>query len=615
MFRDQYLSENPFRLLGVGSSIAQEKLRRKAEQASKSAEIGIKSSSVHDDQFGKGDIQGVSVLVRDLSNDPTRRTVYRIMWPLSESSLTNLNSLNVSTELSIPPEEILQLEFLLSWCCFIRQKGVTEASDCLEKWSSLYSNDAMDTRLQSLIQGEDDLSEDEALNTVFAAQDQLAQYILNKVISVSTEEWRNKNFNNATEIVRTVLNSPTDENMQDNALEPMIEIGERLSREIKDLIVELDQGRGGISSQIPSEVTELEILSETIAARHPVTGKWTDVTKKWRGIYTVLLNAAQKSEPSQKSSVHNYESPFQDSESQSDHYGLKKINKEPFLWTRNGFGISIYGNAPYIHDSNLQFSSTYFTVFGIPIFPISRYLAKKVDSRNWKFFARTRWTQGMKFHFFVSLIALSSLVLFGYLSLRTHEPATSTTGELTAPIVKSEEAPPLQLTPPEESPPSQAIPDSSLPTVSGRLPAKKNTSNDSMSTVSKRIEPSPKPVEEAPQLSMKGEIREELKMRLGVLKDQIATAQEKLGVEDKILDAESTEIEDSKKRLDDNPPNTASQREVDEYNEMVRAYESKRKEFNSKVEKFNEKRAENHVLITKYNLMADQLNKGIKNGE
>ena len=78
--REPYITDNPFRLVGSGSALSQQELRRKAEATSRSALVGLNTVPPLESEFGYEDIEGLVASVRSLATAPKRRTAYRIMW-------------------------------------------------------------------------------------------------------------------------------------------------------------------------------------------------------------------------------------------------------------------------------------------------------------------------------------------------------------------------------------------------------------------------------------------------------------------------------------------------------------------------------------------------------
>lgn len=283
--REPYITDNPFRLVGAGAAMTQQQLRRKSEAASRSAIVGLSTSPSLETEFGSEDIEGLAASVRSLATATVRRTAYRILWPLSDHAIPCILDGQSPAENALAPEEFAQLTFLTAWYGFLRDKSPQRAAEALNSWIDLYNDTAMDSRLKALIMEDDNLDEDDAYERLLEAQEQIARHLLRRTASVAAQEWEAGNTTSATGIVGALLNSALDDSMQEEALDPVIEIGQGQAQKVEQLTSDLPPYTRGASTDPPRELVQLERLSCALANRHPMAGGWGDIVEHW---YLVL---------------------------------------------------------------------------------------------------------------------------------------------------------------------------------------------------------------------------------------------------------------------------------------------------------------------------------------
>jgi len=275
------LSDNPFRALCTGSGLDILSLRRQADNYVKRVKIGLASEPALVDFFGPVIAEDLPNVVRSLQTDTKLRTSYRLLWPLSESSLVCLDDPSAMQDRPILLEECLQVEFICAWFLYLSRKLPADAENSLQAWTDLYNCQEMDSRLANLLVSEDDLEEDEALDVVYQAQNEVAASILRQVASDAKLQWEKGDLAKGIRLLKAILDSPIDDELEERALEPLAELATRLQSEVDILVQELPDWKKGDSTLPPREVLWLERLAETMEGRHPSARDWTATAHKW----------------------------------------------------------------------------------------------------------------------------------------------------------------------------------------------------------------------------------------------------------------------------------------------------------------------------------------------
>ena len=90
----------------------------------------------------------------------------------------------------------------------------------------------------------------------------------------------------------------------------------------------------------------------------------------------------------------------------------KPINSTPALTTYNGIGFTLYGCTDVDPETKSYTTTHYFTIFFIPIFPISRYRVIAAGERSWRFLGKLPLSRNNRWHLGVSLSAVCLAVIW-----------------------------------------------------------------------------------------------------------------------------------------------------------------------------------------------------------
>lgn len=590
--QERNVTDNPYRALGVGSSTLFAALRRKADGAARAASVGLAADVPQQDVFGTIDLSELSSAVRSLDNNPARRTVLRIFWPLSEASIPLLVDGGPIRRSELPDEEVAQLLFLFSWYAFLEDGSPEGATRALVLWQDLYSMDSMDARLVDLLVQEDAVGEDQAFQIVVEAQKTVALHILERVAMAAAAAMDAGDAEKAAKLAKTLLDSPIDDDLEEQALVPLGECGQRLQEQVLNLIREMPDWRLGQSTAVPEEVEQLAKLGEVLSDRHPAATDWTTTAKRWRTAQcwrmrqeslrlnnerqnsSAALNVAQEAlrlsgDPEQQAKLReDIAALIKIVEEEKKHKafdGILAITSAPSLSTVNGIGTKLYGNEPFAPDSRFHFAVLYFVLLFVPVFPLTRYLVEDGEQGGWRFLGKTRWTTSMKVHLAASCIAIA--VVWISLANQPLGSAASSSASGYRPTTRLNQ-----------------------PTNPANEQQEIGTLNPSQGDLARTT------------------LVSALETELTERKAEIERLDEVIAKSGDHLDANRHSLESLGARIELNDPDPYSQNEIDDHNAMVDEYERLRAGFNVSVQQHNDTLEERRRQVARHNEIVDKLN-------
>ena len=267
--QERFLSDNPFRVLCIGSDATFVSVRRKADAAEKSAKVGLLGDIPLADVLGTPSLEDLPQVLRGLATDGKRRTCYRIMWPLSTSSIPLLLDGQRLQASHLPSEELAQLLFLNSWLSYLKSGAPTDAAEAFRQFKEMYSDGVLGGRLIDLLIKEGEPEHDGASNVVADARRTVAQALLRQVSEDAAELWNAGRTSGAVSLIEVVLNSGIDRDLEDRALEPVADMAHRLKDRVELATSEMEIWHCGSSTEPPNEVIQLASISRSLMGRLP----------------------------------------------------------------------------------------------------------------------------------------------------------------------------------------------------------------------------------------------------------------------------------------------------------------------------------------------------------
>jgi len=621
--QERFLSDNPFRVLCIGSDETFVSVRRKADAAEKAAKVGLLGDIPLADVLGTPSLEELPQVLRGLATDGKRRTCYRIMWPLSTSIIPLLLDGQRLLSSHLPSEELAQLLFLTSWLSYLKSGTPTDAADALRRYKEMYSDGALGGRLIAVLIQEGEPEHDGASNVVADARRTVVQALLRQVSADAAELWNAGRTSGAASLIEVVLNSSIDRDLEDRALEPVVDIAHRLKERVELATSEMEVWHRGSSTEPPNEVIQLADISRSLMGRLPsakdyqnTAQSWTE-TLVWRmrreslrlnhegdnsgalEVTSAALKLAVTKEQKDRlrKDLAQFKKIVADEMAEEAYSGIEKIDAAPSLGTLNGVGFKLYGYEAFRGDKRFYFTILYFTVVFIPVFPISRYLVKDGEGGGWHFLGKTRWTHWMKIHLGAFCLFLSIFCI----SI-ANTPSKSSESKITS------------VGPSSNS--SSSFPSGSPDTLDPRVPsASRGSSTNSGLPVEDEVAlsaPEDKTsTEDDSQLAEENERqrkRAELQKELGLIKAEIAALRRDTNGDGGGLDKLRASLENLKEEIDRNEPDPYSQEEIDAHNAKVRRYEDLRSRFNKSVKEYNRKLLQERKKVRRHNEIVDSLN-------
>jgi hypothetical protein len=420
-----YVTDNPYRLLDVGSSTSYKDLRQKAGAAAQAAKVGLAPEAGLEKLFGAEEMPRCADIVYAIANDSRKRTIYRLFWPFdyerppdASGTLVDIDHL-LSACSSDGSFRATHLRFLRAW--LDRETEPDAVRLAFDSFVDLYNDEACDDFLARLLQDEGDGNED-ACDYVYNAQEEVISHLLTSTCQQAAEQWEAGNAPKAISLLQAVCGSRFQDDQIDRALRAIVDPGGRSMSWLRSLIHAFEDWSPTSSSPDLEETYRLLQLANLVVDRVPEARQWTEVAEgrisqvaysmrsyaidlandrsDYDGSREILLQVQRLLLPPElREKIEDDINRLQQiSEDRRCFESVHPIDSAPTLGTFNTVGFTLYGCSPFPARSGWYFATYYFVILFLPLIPIARYLVSDAPGGGWYFHGRTPLTKGSKYH-------------------------------------------------------------------------------------------------------------------------------------------------------------------------------------------------------------------------
>ena len=450
MLSVDYLTDNPFRLLGVGSAITQSELRFAANAADKALKVGLGPDSGLWKLFEPEQLSMCAEKVRTLGTSPIERTAYRMFWPFfyqhqatfngTQTDFSYLNRAEMHSALYIP-----QINFVAHWIDFLTDPSAESAHSAIKSAERLLEHTQLANWLTELLVNDGEDAE-QAPKIVRSA----LKIVLTQLIGGFTRQivqwYESHNSADALPVIKMLYASNFDEQLVIRAFDGLVAYGDREAAKLEQIVESYDGWHGDPTPHVVAEVQELRDLALALQSHLPVVHLWLEVVKS--RVHQVALSM-RKSAIEHTNKSDDFEKTRQifsqievlplsdefvqllrddriqvdDLAKSSDIWqGIKPIEAAPALYTLYGCGFKIYGRTPFTERADWFYVTYYGVILFLPIFPIRRYLISDAPNRGWHFHRKAALTKREKYHLAISLLLMCLFI--GSATVASLNPST-----------------------------------------------------------------------------------------------------------------------------------------------------------------------------------------------
>lgn len=279
-----YITDNPYRLLGVGSSMLQTELRRKANNVKQRLNAGLDVESSLHDFFGSEDLIRCADIVKSLSSDVHKQITYKLLWPFMYSNSIFSDSPIPEMSIFILPDIdeknfiYTQHCFLNAWYYFLIHSDSIHLDTALDQFNQLYNDEDCNEFLLKLLKIENNGVD---IEVIYDAQDKFISYLIETACGKCIKFWNSGSAVEALNLLKMILVSPFDNDIIDRILRNIIRpFWEKKAQNLESEISEFN--RWHIESDITTileNAENLKLFAQVLDGRCSNTGDWLLATQ------------------------------------------------------------------------------------------------------------------------------------------------------------------------------------------------------------------------------------------------------------------------------------------------------------------------------------------------
>ncbi|MEM4408354.1 MAG: hypothetical protein QXI19_06390 [Candidatus Caldarchaeum sp.] len=216
-----YLSDNVYRLTGLGSRTSLIQLRQAAKRIEAGLKVGIVSEVPLSTLLGDEEIKNLSNHIRQISADAVKLVCHKLMWFLDWSAddidLQDINQIAKNVRRDTIACQI-QSEFLEHLLRFISSHAPEELQESVLALDEWYSDDESDHYLTELVAREINLPLSQAQEILHLAQQIVAKAVLGVGVEIAIAHLESGDFSHGKDILTTIVDSPLEDDWEDAVL-------------------------------------------------------------------------------------------------------------------------------------------------------------------------------------------------------------------------------------------------------------------------------------------------------------------------------------------------------------------------------------------------------------
>lgn len=416
----RYVSDNPYRLLGVGSALGPDDLCRRAAATAQAtfprqaAQVGLRRV------FGDEDLARCEAIARSLAIDPKRRTIYRCFWPLHYESLPDA-ALFALPGPSAPPFVARQIAFLENWFAFLTTSDPGRLGNALADFRALRDDGGYAAGLARLLadEGED---EADARRLVEEAHGEVVALLLTAACRRAVESWESgQTAGPWRALLRAVIASPFPEAADQALRAEVIPAGDREMAGLRRAI-----NAGGSPAASDPAVLRLRELAEAVRERVPTAALWLQTAQERSRPEAPRPSPAPRPQPeSRENAAAGLEKVGKIQGDSRIWKDVRRIESAPTVFHFLGTGTRMIGRRPFGGQSAWYYSTLCLCVFFVPLFPLGRYVISYTPWGGYYFHGRAPLTQENRSHIYLAATALLLLAILASLRLPAVSKALS----------------------------------------------------------------------------------------------------------------------------------------------------------------------------------------------
>ncbi len=439
---EPYLSDNPFRILGIGSDTNFLDVKILADGYFQKKRANLTNLPLPE-LLGLDTVVDLRDYVRKLATDQSQLLTFRLFWPQSKDLVQVLE-----------PNDS-QTSFPICWLRFLRSKEPEDLILALEVWHKQKSDDNYLSTLSR-----DWKNEPIGKEEMQKGFQNGCYTIVGKAIGLAKESLDLDDLDRAMLITETLLKSSLFHDESEWILSQVESFGDHLASKVKTINRTLESSDPrNLTIATPTEVEHLEKLVDILSQQHPACERLSEISNNWyywaarklydRAIFTeprqaieLLYQArmvgkdtefAAKIEEKIAEFVSKIDAEIDAKMSERSDSMAKATPKPkeakstpidvqagwelgnldiPRKKSIFGTGTQIYKRQRYHRNSSLSYAILYVTAFYFPVFPLARFVVQDIGTGKFIYFERTKWSVEMKAHAVIAVISGLTLVFY-----------------------------------------------------------------------------------------------------------------------------------------------------------------------------------------------------------
>ncbi|MFZ4508261.1 MAG: hypothetical protein ACOYON_11265 [Fimbriimonas sp.] len=284
------ISDNPFRILGIGSRASLMDLERAVALAQ---EQGLLEAT-HAREFGSSSISELVEAIASMRRDPSKWIAYCLYWPAARGS--DILAKTCDAEYVVPSRcytvsersvggVLAQMRFLKYWKSFTQNPTHSALRGAMSCWNTVQCDKGLRSELCEHIAMQVCLDQAEVESRITEGIGTATKSILDFAINIAFTFYQQDDIENCAAILSALDMCPQQNELEELGYGPFGLLGDRLAQEVADDKSALCYSDSHRAVLVPIAFFQLSELCELMDGLHPKQMAWNGVLRDKQALF------------------------------------------------------------------------------------------------------------------------------------------------------------------------------------------------------------------------------------------------------------------------------------------------------------------------------------------
>lgn len=278
------LSDNVYRLAGVGGTATVAELRQAVKRIDLSLKVGQTVETPLQSLLGAQEMENLALHLQSVAVNPARRTCQRLMWFLYWQPSDAAPQTPEALEGHYTATNMLcrtQAQFLQAFLGFLETRSVEHLQTTLNALRELLNHKTIRRKGIEVIAEAEDIESEQAERYWDEARPLVAESVIGAAVQVALFSFENGAYEQGCKVVEAITEADLPSEWMEPALRPLAEVGNALARRLQEAAKSLDEWTPNFKDPCKQDYARLTRLAKLLRGRLTAAMEWEAALQGW----------------------------------------------------------------------------------------------------------------------------------------------------------------------------------------------------------------------------------------------------------------------------------------------------------------------------------------------